>query len=181
MLGCFAYDVSPDVGCYETWGAEGCGAAVWSEKSDQPLFSNQITKWKIIHSQAVLGKIPSFVSFSKAFSTFVPSLKVGKSPFPPPSQSGATWGRTKLVVFLMFCFFNVQVVKPQETLVTAVEVLNPDLELIRQGSFSHLSMDFHHRVWCSGGGKQRLRKGYNASMCMWWCAVLINHKHTFSS
>lgn len=61
VLGCFAYDVSPDVGCYETWGAEGCGAAVWSEKSDQLLFSNQTTKRKIIHLQAVLGKIWSFV------------------------------------------------------------------------------------------------------------------------
>lgn len=86
-----------------------------------------------------------------------------------------------MVVLLMFCFFTVQVAKPQETLVTAVEVLNPDLELIRQGSFPHLSMDFHHRVWCSGGGKQWLHRGYNASMCMWWCAVLINPQHTFSS
>lgn len=47
MLGCFAYDVSPDVGCYETWGAEGCGAAVGSEKSDQLLSSNQTTKGKL--------------------------------------------------------------------------------------------------------------------------------------
>lgn len=95
MLGCFAYDVSPDVGCYETWGAEGCGAAVRSEKSDQLLFSNQTTKRKIIHLQAVLGKIWSFVSFSEAFSTSVSSLKVRKRSISPlircyirPNQNG---------------------------------------------------------------------------------------------
>lgn len=30
-------------------------------------------------------------------------------------------------------------------------------------------------------GKQWWHKGYNVSMCMWWCTVLINLKHTFSS
>lgn len=83
MLGCFAYDVRPDVGCYETWGAEGCGAAVWSEKSDQPLYSNQTTKRKIIHLQG-LGKDLVLCFILQSIFNFCSIFKSGGKVHPSP-------------------------------------------------------------------------------------------------